>query len=283
MARLLDTIPTFEAYARKAGLESPVTRELLWKERYERECPEVFDAFNADHASSGGVTALVRELTNVKARVAVAAPAMRQAIERVDPLLPDVLGLPAEPAPLHVLMVGPFSTNAAVGRLGDDVAVFHCLEWFQSEDGAAVLVAHEGAHGWHDLALARRAPDAGPPPTDDLAWTIFTEGLATQASRAAVPGRPEVEYFWYGHPETEGWLTWCREHRAELLKHLRASLDLPEAIETFFGGGSVDGQWRVGYEAADFLVSGLGRPLPELAAMSVEDARTAVVAALQTS
>lgn len=280
MTRILDTTPTFEAFARKAGMESPFTRELMWKERYEREHADVFAAFNARHGSSGGVSALVRELSRVRARVAEAAPVMREAITTVDPLLSAILGVPAEPEPVHVLMVGPFSTNAAVAALGDDVAVFHCLEWFQSAEGAAVLVAHEGTHAWHDLALARNHPAALAPPVDDLAWTIFSEGVATQASRAALPDQPEIEYFWFGHPETDDWLPWCREHRGELAKHLKASLDLPEATETFFGGGAVDGHWRVGYELADFLVAGLGRSLPELVAMSVDEARSVVTEAL---
>ncbi len=283
MTRTLDTIPTFQAFARKAGLESPITRALLWKENYERQHPDVFSAFNIDHASSGGVTALMRELTNVKNRVIEAAPAMREAIDRIDPLLPGLLGVPAEPAPVHVLMVGPFSTNAAVEPMGDDWAVFHCLEWFQSADAAAVLVAHEGTHAWHQLALERNCPGTGRPPATDLAWTIFSEGLATQASRAAVPDAAEIDYFWYGHPESGDWLEWCRAERHEIAKHMAASLDLPEAVETFFGGGAVNGHWRVGYELADHLVAGLGLGLGELVAMSVDDARRTVAAALQTA
>jgi hypothetical protein len=140
-----------------------------------------------------------------------------------------------------------------------------------------VLVAHEGAHGWHEIALEQRAET---PPVDDMAWMVFSEGMATQVSRAAVPDMPEIDYFWYGHPEAQGWLPWCKEHVGELGKHIRASLDIPEAIDTFFGGGLVDGKWRVGYYLADQVVAGLGRSLPELAAMSVEDARQAVRDAL---
>jgi hypothetical protein len=174
-------------------------------------------------------------------------------------------------------MVGGFTTNSAVGRVGDDVAVFHCLEWFQSPEGTKVLIGHEGSHGWHEIALEGRGEKS---PADDMAWLVFSEGLATQASRAAVPGQPEIDYFWYGHPEAQGWLPWCEQHFDELRKHVRASLDIPEAIETFFGGGLVDGKWRVGYYLADRVVAGLGRPLPELVALSVDEARAAVRDAL---
>jgi len=274
VARLLDTIPAFEAYARKAGVESPLKREFKWRDEYRAAHPEVFQAFDAAFPSAGGLAAVVRELSRVRTRVDEAAPVMRRIVEEVDPRIPEVLGLPAEPAPVHVLMVGTFATNAAVGRLGDDTAVFHCLEWFQTAEGARALVAHEGTHAWHQLQLGSTPPD------DDLAWTTFSEGLAVQASRTVVPGLPEIDYFWYGHPEVEDWLPWCQASYGELLKHFRASLDIPEAIETFFGGGMVDGRWRVGFYVADSLVASLGRSLPELAAMTVDEGRAAVRDAL---
>jgi hypothetical protein len=140
-----------------------------------------------------------------------------------------------------------------------------------------VLVAHEGAHGWHEIALERRGETA---PVDDMAWMVFSEGMATQVSRAAVAGMDEIDYFWYGHPEAQDWLPWCQQHVDELGKHVRAALDIPEAIDTFFGGGLVDGKWRVGYYLADQVVAGLGKSLPELVALSVAEARSAVADAL---
>lgn len=274
MARLLDTIPAFEAYARKAGLESPLRREMLWVDLYEKAHPDAFEAFNDAHGSPGGRQAVVKELGKVRQRVAEAAPQMRVILEEVDGGLPALLGVPAEPAPLHVLIVGHFTTNAAVARMGDDVAVFHCLEWFQTAETARILTAHEGTHGWHEIALGVE------PPAADLAWTAFAEGVALAASRRAVPDQPEVDYFWYGHPEVEDWLPWCGENRRELLKHFRVSLDIPEATETFFGGGLVDGKWRVGFYVADELVGSLDRSLPELVAMTVDEGRQAVTEAL---
>ncbi len=223
------------------------------------------------------MAAMVRELSDVKKRVKEAAPLMTEMIEEIDPKLADLLGVPADQPPLHVLMVGTFTTNSAVGVLGDDVAIFHCLEWFQSPEGTRVLVAHEGTHGWHQIALDRRGEA---PPEDDMAWMVFTEGFATQVSRAAIPDAEEIDYFWYGHPEAQDWLPWCQQHVDELRKHVRAALDIPEALETFFGGGLVDGKWRVGYYLADAVVGGMGKSLPELAAMSVDEARAAVRDAL---
>jgi len=274
MARILDTIPAFEAYARKAGLESPLRREMLWTELYESAHPAAFEAFSSVHGSTGGRQAVVKELGRVRERVKVAAPAMRDIVEEVDAGLPALLGLAPERAPLHVLIVGHFTTNAAVARMGGDVAVFHCLEWFQTPETARILTAHEGTHGWHEIALGEA------PPADDPAWTAFAEGLALAASRAAVPGQPEVDYFWYGHPEVDDWLPWCRQNRQELLRHFRVSLDIPEATDTYFGGGLVDGKWRVGFYIADELITSLGRSLPELVAMTVDEAKAAVVDAL---
>ena len=278
IARIRDTTPAFEAFARKAGLESPLRRELLWKDHYQAANVDVFNAFHQVTGGPGtGMAAMVRELSDVRKRVREAAPLMTEMIEEIDPKVADLLGLAPESSPLHVLMVGTFTTNSAVGRLGDDVAVFHCLEWFQSPEGTRVLVAHEGSHGCHEIALAQAGQG---PPDDDMAWMVFSEGLATQVSRAAVPDAPEIDYFWYGHPEAQGWLPWCEQHVDELRKHIRASLDIPEALETFFGGGLVDGKWRVGYYLADQVVGSLGRSLPELVAMTVDEARAAVRDAL---
>ncbi len=278
IARIRDTIPAFEAFARKAGLESPVRRELLWKDTYQAANVDVFKGFaDATGGSNDGLAAMVRQFSEVRQRVKEAGPLMTQIIEEVDPAVAAAMGVDAEPAPLHVLMVGTFATPSTIGMVGDDVAVFHCLEWFQSPEGTRVLVAHEGSHGWHQIALERAGES---PPTDDMAWMVFSEGLATQISRAVVPDAPEIDYFWYGHPEAQDWLPWCQQHVEELRKHVRASLDIPEAIETFFGGGLVDGKWRVGYYLADQVVAGLGKSLPELVAMSVDDARAAVRDAL---
>ncbi len=277
MARILDTAPEFDTFARKAFLESPVLREQLWQERYEGSHPEVFEAFYAKHPDTDGRAALVRELSKVRQRAGEAAPVMRKLIEELDPAVAKALGLPATPSPVHVLMVGPYSTNAVVSRLGEDVALFHCLEWFNSAEGARVLVAHEDSHAWHEIALGQA------PPEDDVAWMTFSEGLAIQASRSLVPDRDEYDYFWYGHAGFEEWLPWCQEHGDDLRQRLRDSLDDPAATETFFGSGLVEGRWRVGYFVADVVVAGLGRSLPELAAMSVAEGQEAVRAALAAS
>ena len=268
----------FEAFARKAGLESPLRRELLFNSTYKAANEDVFAGFaDATAGATNGMAALVRDLSAVRTRVREAGPVMTELIEEVDPRLAELMGVPPEPSPVEVLMVGAFTTNSAVGRLGDKVAVFHCLEWFQSVEGTKVLVAHEGTHGWHEIALERRGETA---PADDMAWMVFSEGLATRVSREAVPGMEEIDYFWYGHPEAQGWLPWCEAHVDELRKHVHAALDIPEAIDTFFGSGLVDGKWRVGYYLADRVVAGLGLSLPKLVALPVDDARRAVVDAL---
>ncbi len=280
IARIRDTLPAFEAFARKAGLESPLRREILWKDHYRAANLDVFAAFeDVVPAGTSGVPAMVRELSDVRARVKEAGPQVTAMIEEIDPKLAQIMGMAADPSPLHVLMVGAFTTNSAVGRLHDDVAIFHCLEWFQSPEGTRVLVAHEGSHGWHEISLRQADQTA---PAVDMAWMVFSEGLATQISRIAIPGAPEIDYFWYGHPEAQDWLPWCEQHGEELRKHVWAALDIPEAVETFFGGGLVDGKWRVGYYLADQIVAGMGRSLPELAAMTVDEGRQAVRDVLET-
>src|SRR5207245_2461792 len=82
---------------------------------------------------------------------------------------------------LHVLMVGTFTTNAFVGRLGSEPAVFWCLEWFSNPEAARVLVAHETTHAFHQELLAAAPPDT------HLPWTCLFEGSALEASSEARP------------------------------------------------------------------------------------------------
>ena len=276
MARIVDTTPAFEEFAAAAFLESPVMREQQWVERYEAAHPDVFAAFYAEQGQPERGNPLVRELSRVRQQAREGGAATKAVIEEVEPAVARALGLPETPSPVHVLMVGRFTANAVVGRLDGEVALFHCLEWFRSEEGSRVLVAHEDAHAWHEIAL-------GDSPPDDPAWTAFSEGMAIHTSRTVVPGRAEEDYFWYGHPGFEDWLPWCTEHRGEVMTLFASSLDDPDATENFFGGGLVEGRWRVGYFVADELVRELERPLPELARMGVDEARAAIRQLLATS
>ncbi|MDQ6837570.1 MAG: hypothetical protein M3137_04310 [Actinomycetota bacterium] len=269
MARLLDTSPTFEAFARKAFLESPIVREQLWEEDYEQVHPEVFEGFYAKAPSGDGRQTLVRELSQVRKLAAIAAPITAELINDVEPVVADLLGVTGGPLPRHVLMVGSMSASAVVGRLEGEVALFHCLEWFSTAEGARVLIAHEDAHALHEIALVEPAPT-------DAAWTAFYEGLAIQTSRAAVVGRSEEDYFWYGYAGFEQWLPWCRDNRELLMERFSHALDDPEAAETFFGAGLVEGHWRTGFFLADALVGGLGATLAELVAMSPAEGRAAI-------
>jgi hypothetical protein len=267
---VLDITPSFLTFARKAGLESPLIREQLWRELYVDAHPDVFDGFFSTHGAPEGAHAVVRQLSKVRARIEEAREPVRAAVEDLDPIVQESLGIDGDEAPLHVLMVGTLSANAAVGRVEGRVALFHCLEWFQSAAGSRTLVAHEGTHAWHEIALGSAGPQ------EDLAWMTFYEGLALRASREIVPGRPEDEYFWYGHEGFEEWLPWCKEQRSELISLFRGALDDPAGVEQFFGSGLVEGRWRTGFFVADFLVGKLERSLDELAAMSVEEAARAI-------
>ena len=271
MARLLDTTPSFLAYARKAAPEAPWLRENLWEEHYRSAHPEVFEAYALQHGEPApGV--LSRRLWTVRQRVEQAASLWPAILEDAEPRVRTLLGAEDVASPLHVLMVGTFTTNAFVGRLGSDPAVFWCLEWFSNLEPAQVLVAHETAHAFHRELLG------APPPEHDLAWTCLFEGLAVQASRHAFPGRPAEEYFWYGMGGFEDWLTWCQEHRMDLLTMFHKALEDedPRAVETFFEEGAVEGRWRTGFFVADEVVGALSRPLRELARLDPDEARRAI-------
>lgn len=297
-ARILDTIPDFEKFARKAGLESPVIREQLWSDLYRNKHPEVFEAFFAEQSGREGMHALVRELSKIRVRVKEAAEVMSGLINEVEPAVRQTLGLGGSEAgagaaesggaageeetlagervqtsPLHILMVGTFSTNGFAGRLGDEIAVYHCLEWFSGAEPTRVLIAHEDTHAWHQLKLGQKPPE-------DPAWTAFSEGLAIQVSRRVVADRPEYDYFWYGVPGFEEWLDECRKDEAKLLSRFKESLNTEHATDAFFGGGFVERKWRTGYFLADLLVGKMDRPINELAAMTIEEGRRAIKEAL---
>lgn len=270
--RVLDTIPTFESFAKKAFLEPPVVRSDLWRKRYEAAYPEVLAALAAESGELS-VPAVVRHLSHVRKLAQRASEVMPGLIDEVEPLVRETLDVPEDPRPLHVLLVGTFAANALVVPIGDDVAVLHCVEWFSGPAPASVLIAHEDTHAWHRLTIEW-------PETDDLAWRAFNEGLAVQASREAVPDRPEEEYFWYGVEGFENWLPWCRENRDVLLEHFKDALDDAEALEAFFGAGFVEGHWRVGFFVADELINRLDTPLRDLVRLKPDDARAAIREAL---
>lgn len=274
MTRIIDTAPAFEAFAKSAALESPFERERLWRDRYEAAHPDVFAAFYGGGASPRHPLAQVRELSRVRRQARDGAAALGPVIDEVADTVRVVLDLPPEPAPIHVLLVSGGSVNAAVGRLGGDIAVFHCLEWYRSAEDWRVLAAHETAHAWHEITLGASAP------ANDLAWTTFSEGLAVRASQEAVPGRPPCDYFWYGHPGFDDWLTWCVEHRSQLRAHLRDRLGDRSAADALYGSDQHERRSRTGYFIAGELLNATGRPLAELVRLSVPEASDLVRSAL---
>jgi hypothetical protein len=277
VARILDTIPDFVALARAAFLQDRLTRGFLWDERYRARHPQVFDAFfEGGHGDRDQVPAVTHKLSDVRRTAEEAAPIVASLIEDVEPTVRDVLAVAEETEPLHVLMVGTFSTNACVVSLDGEPAVLHCLEWFGEAESARVLVAHEDTHAWHEKVLGRPWPE-------DPAWTAFAEGLAVQVSRVVAPGRPEADYFWYGVAGFEEWLPWCRDNHDALLASFARALDDEGATEAFFGAGFVEDQWRVGFYIADHLVGSIGADLSELVRMSVDDGRKAIRTALDAT
>src|SRR5207245_1156035 len=115
---------------------------------------------------------LSHRLYTVRQRVERAAPLWPSILDEAEPRVRALLGAEDVASPLHVLMVGTFTTNAFVGRLGSEPAVFWCLEWFSNPEPARVLVAHETAHAFHQELLG------GAPPGHDLAGTCLVEGWA---------------------------------------------------------------------------------------------------------
>lgn len=277
MPRILDTLPAFQEFARRAFLEAPAIRETIWEEVYAGAHPEVFACLH-DRFGDGSLAAVVRDLSRIRRRVEQGHEVIGEVIEEVDPAVAELLDtIHLDPGPLHVLLVGTLATNAFVDSLDGDVAVFHCLEWYTGRGSTRVLTAHEDTHAWHRLLL----PDQ-PQEAEDLLWALFVEGMAIQVSRRLAPDQPEEYHFFYGVEGFEEWLPWCRDNHDMLLAGFRDALDAPEedVYTRYFGGGFVEGHWRVGFYLADAVVGGLGREPAELARMRPAEAHEAVRRAL---
>lgn len=270
MPRIIDTSKAFDAFAASVEMETPLIREMRWKETYEGGYPEVFDAFYTAQGSRDRPAGMLHNLSRVRRHAREAAAALPEIIEEIDAAVGKALGFEPGQGPVHVMLVGTAGANAVVGRLGDEMAVFHSLEWFQAPEPAKVAAAHETAHGWHQMHLTEEEP------LEDSGWPVFEEGLAVQTSRAVVPGRPEEEYFWYGLPGFEEWAKWCAEHATKLRHRLHHALEDPSKLGNMFGSGAVEGHHRTGYHVADALVAEMHTPLPELARMSPTDAASAI-------
>ncbi len=276
MPRILDTTPAFQRFAGAAVDADEITRQQQWTQRYQAAHPEVFEAFFAADGDRSSLATMLRQLRGVRLRTQAGAANLPDLITAIEPAVVEALGAHGHPEPLHVLLVGSFSANAFVAPLGDDLAVFHCLEWFTDPGAAGALVAHEAAHAWH----RRRAGTRAEP---DLAWEALREGIAVHPSRPAVPDLSDHDYFWYGLGSFEDWLPWCRENRELLLDDFRRGLDDPDAVEAFFGGGFVRDRWRTGFFVADVIVTELDLPLTELAGLAPEHASRAVRQILERS
>jgi len=122
VARLLDTIPSFLAYAKRAAPEAPWLRENLWKEQYHSAHPKVFKAY-AVHQGEPAPRHLSHRLYTVRQTVERAAALWPAILEEAEPRVRKLLEAEEVVSPLHVLMVGTFTTNAFVGRLGSEAAV----------------------------------------------------------------------------------------------------------------------------------------------------------------
>ena len=270
MPKIIDTSKTFDAFAASVEMETPLIREMRWRDSYEAEYPDVFAAFYTAQGSRDRPAGMLHNVSRVRMHVQQAATALPAIVEEIDAAVGQALGFEPDEGPVHVLLVGTAGANAVVGRLGDDVAVFHSLEWYQAPEPARVAAAHETAHGWHELHLT------GPQPLDNAGWPVFEEGLAVHTSRAVVPGRPEEEYFWYGLEGFEGWAQWCVDNRQKLRHRLHHALSDASKLGDMFGSGTVGGHHRTGYHLADALIAEMNRPLPELARLAPEDAAEAI-------
>ncbi|MGH7687282.1 MAG: hypothetical protein ACREN2_10760 [Candidatus Dormibacteria bacterium] len=274
MPRIIDTSQAFDAFAASVELETPLIREMRWREQYEDGYRAVFDAFYAAQGTSDRPAGMLHNLSRVRLHAQQAAAALPEIIKEVDAAVGAALGFDAGEGPVHVMLVGTAGANAVVGRLGDEMAVFHSLEWFQAPEPARVAAAHETAHGWHEMHLS------GPAPVDDAGWPVFEEGLAVQTSRAVVPDRPDEEYFWYGLEGFDGWAAWCVENAGKLKHRLKHALEDPGKIGNMFGSGAVEGHHRTGYHVADSLVADMRKSLPDLARLEPTEAAAAIRAAV---
>lgn len=248
---ILDTLPTFNRFWRRAR-SLPVESQVdAWKRDYLRRWPELFRMQVADYRRQGvdwRRVARVRifpRLDERIARMSLVRSRLRRAIPIAVARFRDRLGLDF---PVRfVIHVGVGCGAGWATTFGGRPAVLFGLEnaaelgWTDS-NSAVALVEHELAHLLHDRwrreARLRRVGDYR-----GAWWQLYEEGFATYCELKLGPIG--------NHHSTEtsrDWLEWCRKNRSRLATRYLAAVSSRRPTRQFFGSwNNIAGYINTGY------------------------------------
>lgn len=137
-----------------------------------------------------------------------------------------------------IYFIGVYGADGFSFPLADRATIFLALERLAEykADRMKALIAHELSHGFH-MELGRRAnPEIFMKMMKNLqefeSWiarNVFSEGLATSASKRIVPGLDEKIYLFYS---PEQW-DWCQRNKKRLIEMILKRLDSRDQ-DTFY-------------------------------------------------
>lgn len=223
LVRVRDLVPDFLACLRECDGVPVGEWPALWRSRYLDRHPGVFAELDrsGEWSRPDDLDAVLARLRAESADLAARAAAVRELLPPGIRAVAEAMGWAADGDPLDcVLLVGLHRANGWADRLDGRFALFLAVEQLGAPGDDRLLVLHEAAHVLHDrLAAIRDWPPQG------VANALFTEGLATQVSAEAAPGRRDEEYLWFGRPGYRAWLDTCRRRWPEILDRIGADLD----------------------------------------------------------
>lgn len=227
LLRVRDLVPDFLACLDECAGTPTATWPERWRSRYVGQHSDVFQALDraGDWSDADDLTGILRALRDRSDDLAARADAVRVLLPDGVTAVCDALGWsdPGDPVEC-VVLVGLHRANGWADTLDGRYALFLAVEEIGPPGDDRLLVLHEAAHVVHDrLAGIRDWPEHG------VANALLTEGLATQVSAEADPGRPDEDYLWFGRTGYRSWLDECRRRWPEIVGRVRADLDAIDA------------------------------------------------------
>lgn len=215
---------------------------------YEQQHAAVFDSYLTGWGDPDRRPAAAAGMASTAARLRAAAIDWPGLLEEVTAVLSALIDADLE-IPV-VVFVGMGTSNGWVTALAGQQTVFLAAELVPNRTQGAVLAAHEATHAVQHLLDPSWDSDDYP-----VGAHTFAEGLATQVSAVAVPGRCDDEYLWFDSAHQQ-WLTDCHAMWPVAASALRDVLDEPRggtAERRFFtlhpGGDPAGIPSRFGYYA----------------------------------
>lgn len=247
-AALLDTFPTFLEWWERAAGQSLGEQIDGWATEYMARWPALLTMQMEDFASQGldwRQVARERVFPYLAERLSAMREAYQNLREVCGPLYlraQEVTGF--DGSATFVFYVGIGCGAGWVTSLNGEPAILFGLEsiaecdWSERE-AVRGLVAHEMGHLVHHSWRAQEGKSPGSGPW----WQLYEEGFA-QYCETLLLGSEN----WHQARSWEGWLEWCRTHRAWLAAEFLKTVIAGRPVNAFFGSWfEIEGMKETGY------------------------------------